>query len=159
MSMASVISIRDPGAFDLMQSLLHQGITVRIQVSGNSMQPFLKGGEIVEIAPLDAEYPKIGDIVLFRDQHGNPLLHRLIRRRYHNGVLHLQTKGDACTGFDRFIPAEQVFGHVRRIFTDRGAVHVQTPLMRLRAYALAGYGIFLYTLRRADSIVKKQQLF
>ena len=47
MSVSSVISIRDQGALDLVRSLLEQGISVRIRVSGASMRPLLNSGEII----------------------------------------------------------------------------------------------------------------
>ena len=159
MSALSVISIRDQGAFDLVRSLLHQGVSVRIRVSGRSMQPFLKGDELVEIVSLHARYPKIGDIILFRDQHGNPLLHRLVRRRYYNGVLHLQTKGDACMGVDSLVPADQVLGSIQRIvFTDH-AVDLQTPLMRWKAYLSATRSILCFVRYRTACLLKRHCRF
>ena len=154
----SVIGIRDPGAFDLIQSLLHQGTAVRIRVSGGSMQPFLKGDELVEIVSFHAKNPRVGDIVLFRDQRGNPLLHRLIRRRLYNGVLHLQTKGDACSGYDSPVPADQVLGYVRRVFFTEHTVDLRTPRMRLTAYAVTARTILVYLLQRAGRFSGKQRL-
>ncbi|MGB5684191.1 MAG: hypothetical protein WBM35_00145 [Candidatus Electrothrix sp.] len=149
MNASSVISIRDEGALDLIRSLLKQGVSVRIRVSGNSMQPFLNGGEIIEIASPAVQPPKIGDIVLFRDRQGNPLVHRLLRRRYYNGVLHLQAKGDARTGFDSPVPVDQVLGVVRRIiFTDRKIADLQASLMRLKGSCIAIRSVFFYYLIR-----------
>ena len=160
MSASSVIGIRDQGALDLIRSLLHQGTAVRIRVSGRSMQPLLNGEEIVEIAPLGVQHLKIGDIVFFCDQQGNPLLHRLLRRRSYNGLLYLQTKGDSCTGFDSIVPADQVLGRIQRIiFTDRTEVDLQTSLMRLGAYLIVVRSMMLYALRTAGSLFKKKLSF
>ena len=149
MSAAPVIGIRKQGVLDLVQSLLHRGAAVRIRVSGGSMQPFLNGGEIVEIVPLGVRQPRIGDILLFRDQRGNPLLHRFVRQRLYNGQLHFQTKGDACACLDSPVPADQVLGYVRRvIFTDR-TVDLRTSLMRLTAYGISARTVLVYLLQRA----------
>ncbi|MCI5131494.1 MAG: hypothetical protein D3904_08200 [Candidatus Electrothrix sp. EH2] len=131
---SSVISIREQGAFELIRSLLHQGISVRVRVSGRSMQPLLKDGDIVELAPVEEPYPRIGDIVFFRDQSGNPLLHRLIRRRYRDKLRYLQTKGDACGGFDSFVPEKHIIGYVRRITGKGQTVDLQTTMMRFAAW-------------------------
>jgi signal peptidase I len=158
--MTSVMSIRDQGVLSLVRALLHQGVSVRIGVSGKSMQPLLNGGEIVEIAPLDAHHLRIGDIVFFCDQQGNPLLHRLLRRRYYNRGLYLQTKGDSCSAFDSIVSADQVFGRIQRIlFTNRTEVDLQTPLMRLDAYFIVSRSMVLYLLRRAGSLFKKKLSF
>ncbi|MCI5218079.1 MAG: hypothetical protein D3914_02510, partial [Candidatus Electrothrix sp. LOE2] len=112
---SAVISIRDQGGLDLIRLLLDQGRDVCIKVSGESMKPILHTGDSVQISSLAGQSPKIGEILLLCDQQGNPLIHRLIRRRYCKGVLCLQTKGDACLGFDGFVPAGQVIGRIRRI--------------------------------------------
>ncbi|XOF33701.1 MAG: S24/S26 family peptidase [Candidatus Electrothrix sp. YB6] len=144
MSVSSVISIRDQGALDLVRSLLKQGISVRIRVSGSSMRPLLSGGEIIEVAPPAARSPKIGEILLFYDQQGNPLVHRLIRRRCCNKVLYLQTKGDACAGCDGFIPAGQVLGRVQRIIIKHNTIDLQHPVMHFRSFFIALRSLILY---------------
>lgn len=152
---ASVIGIREPGAFDLVQSLLDQGVSVRIQVSGGSMRPLLKGGETVEIVPLaKTRPPQPGDILLLRSRQGSPLVHRLIWRRSGSGRLFLLTKGDACAGFDGFVPTECALGRVERIIrSDRSsgpekAISLRTPFQRLRAMQTAGRAVFRHLLNR-----------
>lgn len=133
----AVIGIREPGSLALVQSLLKQGITVRIQVSGDSMQPLLKGGEIVEIASLFGCNPQFGDVLFLCDRQGNPLVHRLIWRRVQNGTLHLLTKGDACVSFDGFSPADNVLGQVRRIIPETG------PSINLNKWSLQFHGLLM----------------
>ncbi|MGX9727751.1 MAG: S26 family signal peptidase [Candidatus Electronema sp. VV] len=128
-----VIGIREPGALDLVQTLLRQGVTVRIRVSGGSMRPLLQGGELVEVAPLGQAIPCLGDILFIRSRQDAPVIHRLIWRRSRNGVPQLLTKGDACPGFDGFIPVEQVLGRVDRILiSDQRLISLRAPVMRLR---------------------------
>lgn len=136
---ASVISIRAPDALDLVQSLLAQGVSVRISVSGSSMLPLITCGATVEVVPFAGTPPQPGDIILLCGRQNNPLVHRLIWRRRRNGVLYLLTKGDACAGFDGFIPAEQALGRVGRIILPDSsgraekAISLSTPCQRLRA--------------------------
>lgn len=149
---APVISIRDPGALELVQSLLRQGLSVRIRVSGTSMQPLLQSGELVEIAPLAATPPQLGEIIFLLDRHGDPLVHRLIWRRSRNGVPHLLTKGDACAYFDGFIPAEQAAGRVLRIISVSGkTADLRTPRERLRAALIVCRALIGHALRKATA--------
>ncbi|WP_417912249.1 S24/S26 family peptidase [Candidatus Electronema sp. TJ] len=146
---ASVISIHEPGALALVRSLLRQGVSVRIRVSGDSMQPLLKGGELVEIAPLTGTLPQLGEIIFLFDQQGSPLIHRLIWRRSQNGAPHLLTKGDACVCFDGFIPAEQAAGRVLRILSDNGEIaDLRRPQERLRAALIVCRALFGHALRK-----------
>ena len=145
----SIIGIREQGSLALVQSLLRQGISVRIRVSGESMQPLLKGGEIIEVVPLLGSRAKLGDILFLCDQQNNPLVHRLIWRRFHNGMLYLLTKGDACSGFDGFIPTANMLGQVRRIIPDAGPpINLSTPFQRFLASLIVCRILFLQTLSK-----------
>jgi signal peptidase I len=146
----SVIGIREPGALDLVQSLLQQGVSVHIRVSGNSMQPLLRGGELVEVAPLSDLRPKLGDILFVRSRHNTPLIHRLIWRRNQDGISYLLTKGDACAGFDGFTPENNTIGRVERIISCRvkKIIGLQTPLMRLQACLIVSDALSHHALHR-----------
>lgn len=152
---APVIGIREPGALDLVQLLLQQGVMVRIRVSGDSMRPLLQGGELVEVAPLGRTIPRLGDILFIRSRLDAPIIHRLIWRRSQNDGPQLLTKGDACPVFDGFIPAEQVLGRVERIFiSDQEAISLQAPLMRLRTTFVVSH-VLLVHLGRKINVWKK----
>jgi hypothetical protein len=146
-----VIGIRAPSSLEVVQSLLQQNIAVRIRVSGTSMQPLLKSGDLVEIEPLPAAtLPRLGDILFLCNCQGSPLVHRLIWRRRQHGRLHLLTKGDAGPGFDGFIPADKVLGRVQRIIlADTGRqLNMNAPLQRLRACLLVSRTLSLHALRK-----------
>jgi hypothetical protein len=130
------------------------------------MKPILHTGDSVQISSLSGQSPKIGEILLLCDQQGNPLIHRLIRRRYCKGVLCLQTKGDACPGFDGFVPAGQVIGRICRITyhsdttTATGRSEIKdlgNPFMRLKALVTVSFTLLSYYLRRAGAVLKGQR--
>ncbi len=156
----NVIGIREPGALELVQTLLRQGVTVRIRVSGDSMRPLLHSGELVEVVSLRGKAPCLGDILFISSRQKTPVIHRLIwRRRNRHGGLQLLTKGDACLGVDGFIPAEQVLGRVERIFpADQNALSLHSPLMRLRA-ALVVSRVLLAHLGRKAKVCRLQDKF
>ena len=155
----SIISIRDSGALDLVRFLLQRPVSVHVKVSGRSMRPLLRGGETVEIVPLDHRYPpKRGDILLICDQHGNPLVHRTCRRYFLNKELHVQTKGDACAYFDSPVPLRQVLGRVRRISGNNTVVDLQHPFARLKSQLIANFSVTKYYLQRVGGLVKKYSM-
>ncbi|MCI5146049.1 MAG: hypothetical protein D3923_11085 [Candidatus Electrothrix sp. AR3] len=158
---STVISIRNPEALELVSSLLRQGIRVHIQVSGQSMIPLLNGEEIVELFPITTKKPKRGDIIFFRDRQCGPLLHRLIRHRYRNGVLYLQTKGDACPNFDNLISIGQVLGYVRRILPSpdstlnaqkKKIIHLSSPFIQLQTFFIVNITLIRYYLGKMKFI-------
>ncbi len=155
MNTPALISIREQGALELIRTLLQQGITVRMRVSGVSMLPFLRAGDLVEISPLYEKKLRRGDIVFFCDRQNNPLVHRLHRCWYSSKVLHLQTKGDACAGYDPPVAVHQVFGRVQRIITDRKKSNLQTPTFYLRSRLLVTRASMLFFLRRIKAIIRK----
>lgn len=149
MNTRSVISIHELDSLALLQSLLQQGIAIRIRVFGISMQPLLKGGELVEIVPLCGTCFQLGDILFLCNRQGNPLIHRLIWWSFQYGMLHLLTKGDACAGFDSFVPTDRVLGRVRQIIPDgEPPVSLDAPLLRLRSYLIVGRTLFIHTLSK-----------
>jgi signal peptidase I len=162
MAAPSSISIRDQGALDLVRSLLRQGVSVRIKVSGGSMRPLLNGGEVVEISSVQSGNPRRGDILFFCEQRNTLLMHRLIRCRYADKTLYLQTKGDACAEFDRFVSADQILGRVQRIFLPADVagrsnriIDLNALTMRLQARLIVLRTLMRYYLYRTAVVAKR----
>jgi hypothetical protein len=126
----SYLSIHEPEALQLVHALLKQGISVQLRVSGNSMQPLLRGDEILEIAPLAGQMPRLGDLLLFRTQDNKALVHRVIWRHWRQG--RVQTQGDACLACDAPIPVAFIFGRVERIIFPYCIINLQKPSMRFK---------------------------
>ena len=59
--------------------LLKDGQPVQFPITGWSMYPFLSDGDLVTVAPIDPTTLKVGDVVLYRREHGPLILHRLIK--------------------------------------------------------------------------------
>lgn len=148
------ISIHDQGALELVQTLLQQGVSLRIQVSGRSMLPFLKGGEIVKLCPANGSTPQLGDLLFQIDPQNKPIVHRLVRRRYIRKVLHLQTKGDNCNYLDKFVPVDQIIARVQAVeVTDSKTnktviTDLDTVAMHYKGLLVVIRGLTIYYLRR-----------
>ena len=68
-------------AMELFEGLLSEGLTLRLKVTGRSMNPFLKSGDVVSVKQSSITSLHSGDLILFRNTHGMPVLHRVIRTR------------------------------------------------------------------------------
>ncbi|CAK8724606.1 hypothetical protein KKHLCK_14515 [Candidatus Electrothrix laxa] len=125
------------------------------------MKPSLHGGDTVQLVSLSGTMPKIGEMIFFCDSQGNPLLHRLIRRYSYQGNVFLQTKGDACPGFDEMVPLCQVLGRVRQItchsdVEPKKIISLESPSMRLNALIIVSYSRVFDYLRRVKIAFKKE---
>jgi len=107
----------------LFESLLKNDLHVRVRVTGKSMSPFLRGGEIVHIKRVHPGTLKRGDLVLFRNEDRLLLLHRVIDwKRGTNGRITFQTLGDRLFRPDDPVPGDRLLGKVSRI-EKRGPGH------------------------------------
>jgi signal peptidase I len=100
----------------LFEECLNSGLDLRVRVTGKSMSPFLRGGEMLTIKKVPPHTLRKGDLILFLTDNGSPVLHRIIRFRQSPGnarVFH--TKGDALYGFDEPVHEAAVLGKVLRV--------------------------------------------
>ena len=115
-----------------------------VLVRGSSMRPSLRPGSLAaveEVAPADI---RVGNVIVFRDDGGQPVMHRVISTRSE-----IVTQGDNLPLSDGVVPAERIVGKVvarwrkgqlQRIsrVEERLWLHAAGPLRRLRGLARAG---------------------
>ncbi|MFZ2198251.1 MAG: signal peptidase I [Thermodesulfovibrionales bacterium] len=98
---------------DFFADLLNRGLSLRVRVTGRSMQPFLRGGEIVTIKKVPCAELRIGDLIFFESSHGVLVLHRIVRKKLSDSGSHIfQTRGDGLMSFDEEIHEGSVLGKV-----------------------------------------------
>ncbi|MCP4650966.1 MAG: hypothetical protein GY853_12940 [PVC group bacterium] len=90
---------------DVYQDQLKKNKKVRIKVTGNSMLPFLKNGEVIVVEPVTVKNLFPGDVALTYIQ-GSVFCHRVFKN---NGRV-FQTKGDALTLLDPPATEENLIG-------------------------------------------------
>jgi signal peptidase I len=96
----------------LARDLLSSGRTVRMRAQGWSMRPFLRDGDVVEIAPAPASALKRGDVAAFITPESNLpsiTIHRFLRR---DGAGQLHFQGDAFSTPDPPVPESALLGKV-----------------------------------------------
>ncbi len=89
----------------LLRDLLASGHRARFRATGDSMDPTIRSGEAVEIAPCDASALRRGDIVLASAARGLTL-HRVVRISPRGIVM----RGDNALRADAPFGAEKVLG-------------------------------------------------
>ena len=105
-----------PDILGLFEDILQNGADLRVRVTGRSMRPFLRGGEVLTIRQTPSAYLRKGDLILFRNRYELPVLHRILtKRETEDGTFSFITKGDALMAFDEEIHEDSVLGKVLRI--------------------------------------------
>ncbi len=94
----------------LLGDLLRAGQAVRLEVTGHSMAPFLRAGDVLTIAPCQGASPSQGEVVAFAPREDRLLVHRLVARR-EDGLL---LRGDAAPQADPLVARAEVLGVVTR---------------------------------------------
>lgn len=121
----------------LFEDLLSRGVLLRIRVTGRSMVPLLRGGEILTIRRTSESSLSKGDLVFFKNRDGHPVIHRIVKKYTHNGVLTFQTRGDALIGFDGPVREEHILGKVCRVERGRRHINLETACRRYMNYLRA----------------------
>jgi signal peptidase I len=91
---------------ELLERLLRDGWPVELAVTGASMTPCIRSGDVVTLQPETA--PRRGDVIATRDPASRLRVHRVIRIRERT----LQTRGDAAASPDPETRADDVLGRV-----------------------------------------------
>ena len=96
----------------LSAEVLGQGCALRFRAHGQSMRPFIRDGQAVEIAPVPGRGLRAGDIAFYRLSNGCLRAHRVVKRWSQGSATFLQTRGDGCYRADAPINSAQVLGVV-----------------------------------------------
>lgn len=102
-------------AGDLIADLLGRGLEVRVRVTGGSMRPLLRGGELATVIRVPPRSLRRGDLVLWRSVEGGLLLHRVLRVSGEGEDRRCWTRGDALVACDEPFGADQILGRVVRV--------------------------------------------
>ena len=126
-----------PEIIGLFKDILGRGVSLRVRVTGRSMAPFLRGGEIVTIRNVPGASLRRGDLILFMHPAGTPKIHRIIKKtRLLTGSFSFVTKGDALAGYDKPVRDSDILGKVcaiERVHPGAGAEYIDMESLRWRA--------------------------
>jgi hypothetical protein len=112
------VSLTSPEALPLLKEILGRDLLLRVRVTGRSMRPLLRGGDVVTLRRTGAAAVRPGDVVLVQKETGQLLLHRLVKKTTgHDGGIVLQTRGDALKGLDAPVGGKRLLGRAVMIET------------------------------------------
>lgn len=105
--------VLDAEKIALIEDILAEGLSVRIQVTGNSMTPFLQGGETLTIKKVPYKTLRKGDVIFFKSPDGFPVIHRIIGKKQQEDDTYIfTTKGDAVSTIDELVRGNNILGKV-----------------------------------------------
>ncbi len=127
----------------LFEDILTSGSALRLKVTGISMAPFLRGGEVLILKKANCSSLKRGDLILFRSPLGISILHRIVRIKCgKNGVSSFQTKGDRLIAFDEPVFKDEILGKVCVVEKGTKSIDMETKAQIRRNYLIAVTGLF-----------------
>jgi hypothetical protein len=116
----SEIRLSGIALIDIIQTILQEGSSVRIQANGCSMSPFIRNGDMVVLSSLDADSPGLGDVVAFRAAGTDRLTLHRVTGMVQDAYL---IRGDNCTEADGLMSKSDILGRVRKVERNGSAVH------------------------------------
>jgi hypothetical protein len=101
---------------ELMQAVLAKDVPVRFRACGWSMVPFIQDGDVITVAPLENQRPRLGEVVAFIHPENNKLVvHRVVAVK--GDAFFIQ--GDSDHTFpDGFVSEENLIGSVTHLLRD-----------------------------------------
>jgi signal peptidase I len=127
------MTVSNPSARNLAKEALHKSGRVRMLVSGASMVPTLRPGDLITVESARAGEIRPGEMVVFA-LSGRLVVHRVIAKTGDPREPLLATRGDRARRDDPVVSSVELFGRVTQI--ERGNRRVRprnrlTPAERL----------------------------
>ncbi len=146
------------GSTALFEEILNRDKTLRVKVYGKSMSPFICNGELVVIKKVNSENLNRGDLVFFKNDYGQLILHRIIRMKKTGKSFLFQTKGDASQSMDKPILSANILGRVcaieKQVLFFR-LINLDNVFWRLFSYIIVLQNIFKLVFCTIRSKIKK----
>lgn len=97
---------------ELSREILEKGETLRLSAVGWSMDPFIRDGEAIHIAPVRKTSLRYGDIILYCSRDKKFFVHRIVKRQKIGGLPAYLVKGDSLIRPDGVVRPQDVLGKV-----------------------------------------------
>lgn len=138
----------------LCKELFSRGNSVRMQVDGVSMSPFLLPGDIVRVEPAGAEQLRVGEVALYERQ-GQPVVHQLVGRTKRDGRRLLMFQAVGMNAIETVLEGEAVLGRVMGFERDASAEAVTRFPIGWRQRLRSWWRLFLHGRAAEDSWVRR----
>jgi signal peptidase I len=116
---------------ELSTQVLGLGKHLRFRASGISMQPIVRNGDILLIAPrAEDQTIKMGDVVLSTIDPGRVVVHRVIRRKTDGTGIRYLLQGDYATKADGWVAQADLLGRLVEIQRDGQTLQLERPIAK-----------------------------
>ena len=145
----------DPAQHDLLDAAVElmgrAGRQGTVRVRGESMVPTLLPGQTI-LADFAAQTPRLGDLLLFR-QEGTLIVHRYLGpSRKRDGKRGYRTRGDGSKVLDPVVYPDKVVGRGIAVQRDGRWYSMEGGLARIYGAALALHDLFWYVAARCAAL-------
>jgi hypothetical protein len=123
-----MIDLRPAALNSIIRAWNRAGITLYVPVTGHSMRPLLRPGDVLVVQPGPAAC-RPGDLIVFWQQ-GRLVAHRLLRLEQPGGDAHFITGGDNALAADPPVAPADVLGRVTARQRGGRTLTLNTPFWR-----------------------------
>ncbi len=144
----AIIHINQSDFKGLADEILQQGHLLRFRAHGDSMHPFIRHADLLEVEPLGPQPVHRGDIVLCSLENGSLVAHRVVRCTLRSGEQSFLVQGDNRRRPDGFIKRENILGRVAAIERKGERVDLKSASQRLLSWlwlSFAPYSKLIFT--------------
>jgi len=142
------------------QKVLGREKSLRFKAKGESMRPFIRDGDILEITPVNGEEIRLGGVIFYHVGEKRTVAHRVMKKIIENDKLVFLTKRDLNTDEEEKVHLEQVLGRVKAIERKGRKIRVNEGLNRLMYIFYLKISPFLTKARRIGGrLVRRIQGF
>jgi hypothetical protein len=117
------VSLEHPEFTQLSTEILGEGHRLRFTAHGSSMAPFIRGGDVLTVEPVESSQLRVGDIVFYRTEGDSLIAHRIIGIEKNNAKLKLRVRGDSSPGSEDAIAGDQILGRIEIV--ERGGKEIR----------------------------------
>ena len=125
----------DETFLSLNKELIETGNSVRFRVRGESMHPFLRNNDLVEVTGVHVSRIRVGDVIFFKNISGKAVIHRVVVVNRNKDILLL--KGDHNHYLDAPVKREQILGRVIAVKTKNRTIRLDTTFSHFKNFFLA----------------------
>jgi len=134
----NTIKLKGIRFIEISKEIMSKGSLLRFRALGSSMEPFLFSRDILTIKPASISELKKGDIILFEDSIGNPILHRI-----HEKSKEILVNGDNPLSESEAVSENKILGKI--INVERNGKRINMPPFFYWRYHLK---LYLYQLAK-----------
>jgi len=140
---------------EISADLLGAGKDLRFQARGCSMRPMVRDGDVLLVKAIKPPMIKVPDVVLYVNDLGYAVVHRVIGKRKRQGIHWFTIQGDQVGQIDGIFPESQILGKVISLERNGGTIETCTPAYRWLGFMAAVRSRLGFKQEKAAIIITK----